>query len=60
MKKYKVLFEYVCEAKSKKSLSRLIKEVPLGSTYSSTGEYIKRYGKGRKVTAWNTRVKETK
>ncbi len=41
MKKFRILIEYECLAKNKTTMRELLKECPLGSIVSSSGEYIK-------------------
>lgn len=41
MKKFKILIEYECVAKTKTRMRELLKECPLGSIYITNGEYIK-------------------
>ncbi len=40
LRKFKILIEYECLAKNKTAMRKLLKDCPLGSIYSSSGEYI--------------------
>ncbi len=40
LRKFKILIEYECVAKSKTNMKGLLKDCPLGSTTCSSGEYI--------------------
>ena len=40
LRKFKILIEYECVAKNKTNMKKLLKECPMGSINSTSGEYI--------------------